>query len=64
MNLFAECPALGKYFFAEGFSVPSVWHTANQLFAKCFCLPSVALGISSVSGSGRRICEKAVVLDQ
>jgi hypothetical protein len=45
---FAECLTLGKVFFAECFSLPSVWRSAKGDFTVCFSLPSVALGKESL----------------
>jgi hypothetical protein len=44
VSTFAECSTLGKKFFAECFSLPSVWHSAKEEFTVCFSLPSAALG--------------------
>jgi hypothetical protein len=48
VSSFAECPTLGKVFFAECFSLPSVWCSAKGEFTVCFSLPSVALGKESL----------------
>jgi hypothetical protein len=44
VSAFAECSTLGKKFFAECFSLPSVWHSAKEEFTVCFPLLSAALG--------------------
>jgi hypothetical protein len=44
VSAFTECSALGKKFFAECFSLPSVWYSAKEEFTVCFSLPSAALG--------------------
>ena len=61
---FAECPALGKFFFADGQSLPSARHSAKEnfcrrlKFAECPALGkgrfADGLSLPSAAGSGSR----------
>jgi hypothetical protein len=44
VSIFAECSTLDKKFFAECFSLPSIWHSAKEEFTVCFPLLSATLG--------------------